>query len=69
MTFAEFMRRADAVILKASGGNGGVDDFADAPWRDLFEETGGETTDEVIIDTLCDYDDLFAMMAELQGTL
>jgi hypothetical protein len=57
--FNEFMKRVDKVITKASGIGFGVHDFADAPWRDLFDDTNGEADDEAICECLAEYDDIF----------
>lgn len=38
---------------------------ADAPWRDLYEETDGEADEAAIVETLAEYDDTFAAMVEL----
>lgn len=62
ITFDAFMKRVDAAIINKTGL--GVYDFADATWRDLFEDTGGECSDQDIFDLLADYDDTFAAMME-----
>lgn len=66
MTFKAFMAHVDEVVgaLPYTGGFG-VHDFADAPWRDLYEETDGEADDAAIVETLAEYDDTFAAMVEL----
>lgn len=62
--FKEFMKHVDNVII-AKTQTFGVDDFADAPWRDLFDDTDGQATDEDIYETLAEADDLFAMYLDM----
>ena len=61
--FIAFMRRADALIGSLTGM--GVEDFADADWAMLFEDTDGKATPQDVIDLLSDADPLFAAMAAL----
>lgn len=63
MTFRQFMKRCDTVIARISGL--GVYDFADASWRDLYDELGDECTDEDICECLAEWDDIFAEMYKL----
>jgi len=60
--FSRFMKRVDKLIQTKTGM--GVFDFADACWRDLFDDTEGQASDEDILDTLADADDLFALMLQ-----
>ena len=61
--FIAFMRRADALVGSLTGM--GVEDFADADWAMLFEDTDGESTPQDVVDLLSDADPLFAAMAAL----
>jgi hypothetical protein len=63
--FAFFMRKVNNLIVRLTGLS--VDDFADAMWYDLFEETEGKPTREDIIDTLADADCIFAAMMQEQA--
>lgn len=65
ISFSQFMKHVDNVIIAKSGM--GVYDFADATWRDLYDDSNGEATDEEICETLADYDDIFCQMLELGG--
>ena len=58
--FAAFMRRADALVGSLTGM--GLEDFADADYASLFEDTGGEASPQDVIDLLADADDIFAAM-------
>lgn len=62
--FLTFMRRADALVGSLTGGLG-IEDFADAAWADLFEDTGGEASPQGIVDLLAEADDIFARMVAL----
>lgn len=64
--FAAFMKRADDVVTKITQCFG-VDDFADACWRDLFDDLGEDCEDEDIIECLSEADDLFARFVALRG--
>jgi len=63
--FVNFMKRVDGV-LKLIGGLG-FDSmcYADAPWRDLYDDLGEECDDDIICDTLAEWDDNFAAILEL----
>jgi hypothetical protein len=61
--FIAFMRRADHLVGTLTGM--GVEDFADADWSSLFEETDGKASPQDIIDLLADADDIFAAMVAL----
>lgn len=65
MTFTQFMRRADRVV--AAVGDTGFDThcYADAPWRDLFDDLGEEATDTDICECLAEWDDTFAALYAL----
>ncbi len=64
MTFEEFKQRVDKVIAaKACGMTS--DDFADAPWYDLYEDLGEDIEDEDIIACLAEADDIFNQMIRL----
>jgi hypothetical protein len=58
--FIAFMRRAVALVGTLTGMS--LEDFADADWASLFEDTGGEASSQDVIDLLADADDLFAAM-------
>ncbi|AGS80923.1 hypothetical protein [Caulobacter phage Cr30] len=62
MTFEDFMKRVDNVIIKETGLS--YLDFCDAQWTDLWEETddGEDCSDESICETLADADDIYARM-------
>ena len=64
MTYDDFMSRVDALI---SARTDGLDhsDFADAPWRDLHRETGGEASGTQIISCLETADSLFLAMMQV----
>ena len=61
--FAAFMRRADHLVGTLTGLS--LEDFADADWASLFEDTDGEASPQDIIDLLADADDIFAAMVAL----
>lgn len=63
-TYAQFITHIDNVIAKVTDGLT-HDDFADAPWRDLYEDTDGKPADFDVIETLSECDDLFAAMVAL----
>jgi len=65
MTFEEFDKHCDEVISAKL--HLGKDDFCDALWYDLYEETnkGENCTDQMIFDTLAEADDIAAQMLEL----
>jgi len=60
--FAAFMRRVNNVVSARVGLS--AEDFADAPWADLYEDIGADASDDDIIETLADSDDLFSMMMD-----
>jgi hypothetical protein len=60
--FAAFMRKADRLVGCLTGL--GLEDFADADWACLFEDTDGEATPQDVIDLLSDADPIFAMMVQ-----
>lgn len=62
--FLDWMCHVDDVITDANAAGLGVFDFADACWMDLYEAGRGQATDEEIIETLADADELFGMMRE-----
>ena len=67
-TFETFMKKANRVIQRASGCGMGIENFADASWWDLWNESeNGEPDDYAIIETLAEADMVFAAMAELSG--
>ena len=69
-SFETFMKKANRVIERASGCGMGIEDFADAAWWDLWNESeNGEPEDSAIIETLAEADMIFAGMAELNGAL
>lgn len=69
-TFEQFMAKADRVIQRASGCGMGIEDFADACWWDLWEESEDhKPSNAEIIETLADADMIFAEMAKLSGAL
>jgi hypothetical protein len=61
--FAAFMRRADALVGTLTGM--GLEDFADADYASLFEDTDGEASPQDVIDLLSEADDIFAAMVAL----
>jgi hypothetical protein len=63
LTFRQFMKRCDLVIQRVSGL--GVYDFADATWRDLYDELGDDCTDTDVCECLAEWDDIFSQMYEL----
>ncbi len=65
MTFEQFKQRCDSVIAKYANGMTS-DDFADAPWYDLYEDLGEDVDDEDICECLAEADDIFQQMWELQ---
>ena len=50
-TLKDFFLKVDTVIAKVTEGMG-YDDFADAPWHDLYDDTDGNPTELEIIETL-----------------
>jgi len=60
--FAAFMRRVNAVVSARVGLC--AEDFADACWADLYQDLGADVTDDDIIETLAEADDLFAAMMD-----
>ena len=69
-TFEQFMEKAARVIQRASGCGMGIDDFADAAWWDLWNESEAHKPSiAAIIETLADADMIFAEMAKLSGAL
>ena len=58
--FAAFMRRADALVGTLTGMS--LEDFADADWASLFEDTDGKASPQDVIDLLADADPIFAAM-------
>jgi hypothetical protein len=65
MSFQSFMAKANRVVAAKTGM--GVEDFADAPWRDLYDGMGDDVRDEDIIECLSEHDDIFCAMVELGG--
>lgn len=65
MTFDKFMLNVEQAILDKVGMS--HDDFADASWYDLYEDTdqGKECTNEMVYETLADADGIFQQMLEL----
>lgn len=63
-TFEQFMAYADKVVSKLVGLS--IEDFADAPWHDLYDDLNGELTDEDIFECLAEADDVFARMWALK---
>ena len=61
--FIAFMRRADALVGSLTGM--GLEDFADADYASLFEDTDGEASPQDVIDLLSEADDIFAAMVAL----
>ena len=61
--FVAFMRRADALVGSLTGM--GLEDFADADYASLFEDTDGEASPQDVIDLLSEADDIFAAMVAL----
>lgn len=51
MTYEDFISRVDAVIAAKTDGLE-HSDFADAPWRDLHRETGGQPPESHILSCL-----------------
>lgn len=67
-TFEQFVsNRIRPVIRKASGVGMDHDDFVDANWHDLYSDTNGEASDDEIVQTLAEQDEIFAQMAQIQG--
>lgn len=66
VSFPQFMQKVNAVVGKYACGMS-ANDFADAPWRDLYDDTDGDPDDEDVVETLAEYDDIFAEMARLNG--
>lgn len=66
MTYEQFKKRIDIPINRISGFD--HSDMCDAPWRDLYDSTnqGEDVTDHQIVDLLAQYDDLFALMLEVE---
>lgn len=63
ITFDQFYQRADQLVLARVGL--GIDDFCDADWYSLYDETNGKATEEEIFVLLSDADEIFAQMIEL----
>lgn len=71
MTFEEFRTAVSVEVAKVSGGLG-IDDFADAPWRDYYDDARYQHLDELteedkldVLDVLAECDDIFMRMLEL----
>lgn len=64
MTFAQFLLFRDNAISARTCGMT-ADDFADAPWRDLYDDLGDNITYDDIYETLAEYDDVFRQMLAL----
>ena len=62
-TFEQFHQRANWLISARVGL--GIDDFCDADWYSLYEDTNGEATEEEIFWLLAEADEIFAQMIEL----
>lgn len=68
LTFSQFEQdRIRPTIQKASGCGLDHDDFVDAAWYDLYNDTNGNATDQEIVETLAEQDEIFAGMARLNG--
>ncbi len=67
MTFEAFMLNVEQAILDKVGMS--HNDFADALWRDLYDDTeeGEKCSNDMIYETLADADDTFAEMLDLWG--
>lgn len=63
--FIAFMKRVDTAVSKVGGTGFDSQCYADAPWRDLFDDLGEEATDEAICECLAEYDDMFNALYEL----
>ena len=50
-TLKDFFLKVDTVVANVTEGMG-YDDFADAPWRDLYDDTDGNPTEIEIVETL-----------------
>lgn len=60
-TFVQFKQRVDHYVISVSGM--GADDFADAPWYDLYEDycdVFGREFELAVEETLSEADDIFA---------
>lgn len=62
-TFKQFMRRVDATIARVACGMTS-EDFCDACWRDLYDDTGGGAGPDEILEFLALADYLFADFLE-----
>lgn len=62
--FGAFMQRANRLVRQKAEGMG-ILDFADACWRDLFDEDP-EASDEAICETLAEADGIFAAFLRLE---
>lgn len=62
-TFEAFMAYANKVVSAKFILS--CEDFADAAWYDLYEDSNGDIHEDDIFDTLADADDIFAQMLEL----
>jgi hypothetical protein len=60
--FIAFMRRNDALVGTLTGF--GLEDFADADWASLFEDTDGKASPQDVIDLLADADPYFAALVK-----
>lgn len=63
MTFEAFKARVDKTIAKVAGGLTS-DDLADACWHDLYVDTGGEASEQEILETMQEADDSFRFFME-----
>lgn len=66
MTFQQFMVQANKWIAEVAGGMTSHD-FADAGWRDLYDDLGDDVTKEDVYSELADWDDIFREMLDTQG--
>ena len=66
MTFEQFKVKCDHWIAEVANGMTS-DDFADAPWYDLYEDLGEDIEKEDVLETLAEADDIFAAMLDAQG--
>lgn len=66
MTFQQFCIQRDKWIAEVADGMT-ADDFADACWRDLYDDLGEEVTKEDVFAELAEWDDIFQQMLETQG--
>jgi hypothetical protein len=68
LTFEQFMREKVSPAIETVAMGLDQDNFADAPWHDLYRDTNGNATDAEICECLAEYDDLFTEMLTLAHT-